>query len=151
MQRQLDIAGLTTSNNLELLRALGKQQNRAKRQAGSKEDLFAFQCRAHKLPLPARQAMFAKEVGRRWLFDFCWQPYMLAVEIEGLVVQRMGGELVVRGRHASISGFKEDCIKYATAAMLGWTVIRFEQSQVKSGEAIDYTMRCLAARGWRRE
>lgn len=117
----------------------------------SKEDAFAFQCKAHCLPPFARQALFAKSIGRRWMFDFCWDQYKLAVEIEGLVVRKLGGQLVVTGRHASISGFKEDCIKYASAAMLGWTVIRFEQSQVKNGEAIEYTIRCLAARGWRRE
>lgn len=130
--------------------AVAALERKQRKRGASKEDLFDFQCRAMKLPPFTRQAMFAKEIGRRWMFDFCWtRPYMLAVEIEGLVVQRMGGELVVRGRHASISGFKEDCLKYASAAVLGWTVIRFEQSQVKSGEAIDYTMRVLAARGWR--
>lgn len=114
------------------------------------EDLFAAQCVTHGLPTPVRQAMFAQKIGRRWLFDFCWHEYKLAVEIEGLVVRKVAGQLVVMGRHASISGFKEDAIKYASAAMLGWTVIRFEQSQVRERLAIDYTGRILEVRGWKR-
>lgn len=115
------------------------------------EDEFARQCVLHQLPQPARQWLFAKPLGRRWQFDFAFlDPYKVAVEIEGLVVFRQNGELIVKGRHASITGFREDCIKYASAALLGWTVLRFEQSQVKSGDAIEYTMRVLAARGWTR-
>lgn len=114
-------------------------------------DLFAKQCRDRGLPEHSREWMFAKSIGRRWLFDFAFlEPWKLAVEIEGLVVMRVHGELVVKGRHASITGFREDCVKYASAALLGWTVLRFEQSQVKAGDAIEYTMRVLAARGWTR-
>jgi very-short-patch-repair endonuclease len=115
----------------------------------SREDEFAFQCRAYRLPVPVRQFRFAQEVGRMWQFDFAFPQYKLAVEIEGLVVQKLAGVLVVRGRHASISGFKEDCIKYATADELGWGVLRFEQTQVKDGTAIDRTQRSLYRRGWR--
>lgn len=128
------------------------QTIRARKKAkGRPEDEFEFQLRAHRLPEFVRQWMFAKaEMNRRWQFDFAFLPYKLAVEIEGLVVRRIGRELVVQGRHASITGFKEDAIKYASAAVLGWTVLRFEQSQVKDGTAIEFTMRVLAARGWER-
>jgi hypothetical protein len=115
----------------------------------SREDDFAFQCRAFKLPPFVRQYRFAKELGRMWQFDFAFVEYKLAVEIEGLVVKRIGGQLVTLGRHVSISGFKEDCIKYSTAAEELWTVIRFEQSQVKDGTAIDRTQRNLLKRGWK--
>lgn len=146
MAQQLSIGDLVT--NEALRPGVTKQAKRAAKE--SPEDRFAFQCRAYKLPEFQRQCMFAKQaMGRRWTFDFCTAQYMLAVEVEGLVVRRVGKELVVGGRHASIAGFKEDCIKYASAAVLGWTVLRFEQSQIKSGEAIDFTMRTLAARGWK--
>lgn len=121
-----------------------------KAKAQSKEDQFDFQVRGYKLPPFTRQHRFAVSVGRNWSLDFACLQYMVAVEIEGLVVMRVNGELMVKGRHASISGFKEDCIKYATAAQLGWTVLRFEQSQVKDGTAIDFTQRVLYARGWTR-
>jgi hypothetical protein len=103
-----------------------------------------------------RQLLFAKEAtGRLWRFDFCFPDYWLAVEIEGLAVQRLhdknGPVLVVRGRHASITGIREDMLKYNTAALLGWTVLRFEQVAVRPRDAIEMTMRVLAARGWKCE
>ena len=114
------------------------------------EELFAHQCRAHRLPPFETQYQFAKSIGRKWSADFAWLQFGLIVEIEGLVMRRLEGQLVVMGRHASITGFKEDAIKYASALMLGFAVLRFEQSQVKDDTAINYTMRVLAARGWRR-
>jgi very-short-patch-repair endonuclease len=147
MTQQLSIGYLSTSDAVDALHR--RSEKRAKKQ--SPEDLFAFHCRSYELPTFVQQGQFAKSIGRKWQFDFSFHEYHLAVEIEGLVVQKLAGQLVVRGRHASISGFKEDCIKYATAATLGWTVLRFEQSQVKDLTAIDFTMKTLQARGWVRE
>lgn len=133
----------------------------AKVRKPSQADSFEFQLRAFKLPPFAREHRFATEILRagkdgkkrpcQWRFDFACQEFRLAVEIEGLVVRRIAGQLVVSGRHATISGFVEDARKYATAAVLGWTVLRFPQAMVKSGEAIDLTQRVLAARGWKRQ
>jgi hypothetical protein len=105
---------------------------------------FADQVAERGLPEPERELAFALELGRRWRFDFAWSAHMVALEIEGLVVMRVNGELQVKGRHASITGFKEDCLKYAWAAVLGWRVLRFEQSQVKSKFAVDMLARVLA-------
>lgn len=115
------------------------------------EDIFAFQCEARRLPPAARQWRFAKRIGRQWKLDFAFLEHMVAVEIEGLVVRRVQGQLVVTGRHASVTGFREDCRKYAAAAAMGWTVLRFEQSMVRDREAIETTMRVLANKGWRPE
>lgn len=126
-------------------------------------DLFASQSRMNRLPEFTREHPFAKNVGRNWRFDFCWnlapgtyglkRPIRLAVEIEGIVMRRVeiGEKLewIMGGRHATIAGFKEDCIKYSTAALLGWTVLRFEQSQVKKKFAIAMTMRVLHRMGYR--
>lgn len=127
----------------------------------SKSDLlherFATDCRTHGLPTPVTEHLFAKAaIGRRWKFDFCWPAFMVAVEIEGLVMRqlydaptpRANRVLVVYGRHATITGFREDAEKYGNAAILGWTVLRFEQSQVKDKTAVEMTVRLLAARGW---
>lgn len=142
---------METDDAAKVLIAEERRKQAKKDKAQSKEDLFDFQLRSHRLPPFVRWHKFALETHqRRFEFDFCNTQYMIAVEVEGLVVVRIGGETVVKGRHASISGFKEDCIKYAIAAELGWTVLRFEQSQVKDGTAIDMTMRVLYARGWRR-
>lgn len=151
---QLDLAADAHESTVrEALRAGKAERRKAGRRAkGEKlkpEEIFEIQCRNRALPPFAMQAAFALKMGRRWKFDFCWHEYHLAIEVEGLVVRKLAGQLVCMGRHASISGFKEDAIKYATAALLGWTVVRFEQSQVKDGTAIDYTMRILEARGWK--
>lgn len=139
--------------------AVTAAMTKSRRKRGSRsrtaEDEFAFQCRAYRLPDVVRQLQFAKKaMGRKWQLDFAFpEPYMLAVEIEGLVVTTaiVGGKkrLVSMGRHAHADGFREDCRKYAAAAQLGWTVIRFEAQMVKTGEAIEMTMRLLSARGWK--
>jgi very-short-patch-repair endonuclease len=119
------------------------------------EDFFEAQMR----PLPnlgmIRQYQFAKAtIGRNWAFDFAFMPYHVAVEIEGLAVARRCAkchpkELVVLGRHASIKGIKGDMEKYNTAGLLGWTVLRFQQQDVKPRHAYNFTLQVLAARGWR--
>lgn len=105
---------------------------------------FADQVAAAALPEPTRELLFASELGWRWRFDFAWPEHRVALEIEGLVVMRVNGELQVKGRHASITGFKDDCVKYAWAAVLGWRVLRFEQSQVRSKFAVEMLARVLA-------
>ena len=118
------------------------------------EDLFASQCRAYRLPEFQRQFRFGKAIGRQWRFDFAWpQPqFRVAVEIDGVVVRRIHGELVVSGRHATIGGIRADNEKINTAqGILGWTVLRFLQSDVKPRHAIEFTMQVMAARGWNPE
>lgn len=140
---------------------------REKRSKSEKlHDDFRFACNARRLPVPRckghpdGELRFAKEShGRQWRFDFAWQCFMVAVELEGLVYRRLYDfdketrrykpVTVLRGRHATPEGFKEDTRKYAIAAEIGWFVLRFEQDAVKSGEAIDQTIRVLHARGWR--
>lgn len=98
-----------------------------------------------------RQVLFAKAaLGRLWRLDFGFRDYMVAVEIEGIVPKRIGRELVVGGRHGSIAGIIEDMDKYNSAALLGWTVLRFPQKYVKQRHALDMTLRVLTARGWQR-
>jgi len=62
-----------------------------------------------------------------WRFDFAWPDKRLACEVEG------GG--FVGGRHTRGAGFREDCHKYHHAMRLGWTVYRYEESLIKSGDA----------------
>jgi hypothetical protein len=139
---------------------------------------FLRDCTLHGLPAPIAEHQFAKAaLGRRWEFDFCWPQFNVAVEIEGIVVKRvwvahfaegspkpvfvngrvvnfpalrfeLKSELVSVGRHASIDGLREDCVKYNSANLLGWHVLRFEQSQIRDRDAVEMTVRVLAARGW---
>lgn len=116
---------------------------------------FAFQCVSRKLPPFHRNYRFATSIlhpetrkPRQWQFDFAWPEYRVCVEVEGLVIRRIDGELVTLGRHANPEGFREDCIKYAYAQILGWSLLRFEQIQVKSGVAVNFAMDLLAVKGW---
>lgn len=114
------------------------------------EDLFAAQCRQYRLPRFEQQYKFAKQVlGRQWRFDFAFPDYKLAIEIDGVAVRRLEGRLVVLGRHASIEGIRGDHEKINTAILLGWSVLRFLQTDVKPELAITTTQRVLAARGWK--
>jgi hypothetical protein len=115
---------------------------------GPEED-FDLQCRQFLLPPFERELVFAKAIGRRWRLDFAFRDYWLAVELEGLVPQRIGGQLVVTGRHGTVAGIIGDMEKYNTAALLGWTVLRFPVKYVRSRDAVEMTMRVLAARGWK--
>ena len=145
------------------------------RKVNGHEELFASQCRQFQLPPFEQQHLFAKAaMQRNWRFDFAWREYKVAVEIEGLIPTNLwratldgpspverGGViinvvkcerlLVVLGRHATIGGIKGDMEKYNAAALLGWSVLRFEQKDVKPKHAIETTMRVLAERGWRQQ
>ena len=58
---------------------------------------------------------------RRWRFDFAAVGCQVALEIEGGVWSK--------GRHVNPQGFINDCIKYNSAAALGWSVIRVTPQQ----------------------
>lgn len=129
--------------------------------------LFLFHIRARKLPVPRskdhaegevvfmegevvqrhQKARKLKTRGKapKWAFDFAWPEHRIAVEIEGVTVVRAGKMFLIGGRHGTIDGFKEDAEKYAWAAVKGWRLLRFEQSQVKAGLAIDMLVRLFSA------
>lgn len=98
------------------------------------EEMLALHIRAHRLPAPQREHVFAE--GRRWRFDFAWPQQKLAVEVEGGVW--------TAGRHTRGSGFLADCEKYNRAALDGWRVLRFFTDQVKDGTAIATIKEALA-------
>lgn len=115
------------------------------------EDRFDYDCRKHGLPPFVRDHKFAvAAMKRRWKFDFAWLEQKVAVEVEGLNVrQNAAGEWQLSGRHATVTGFREDCVKYNAAALLGWIVLRFVSNQVSSDYGVQATMRALSMRGWR--
>ncbi len=75
---------------------------------------------------------------RRWRADFVEPNYRWLVECEGATYSG--------GRHVTGKGFENDCEKYAEAAVLGWTVLRFTTNQIMSGKAKDTVKRLLEAR-----
>ena len=147
--------GETARSKVVELRALDRKLQKGKGESAA--EMFARHCRERGLPPYVREYQFATRIKRKWAFDFMWsmrregaEPYKLAVEIEGIVMrQSKGGEWIMGGRHATIQGYTEDCIKYATAGLLGWRVMRFNQALVKNKFAVNMVMRALARNGWR--
>jgi very-short-patch-repair endonuclease len=90
------------------------------------EETFALHIAAEKMERPRREFHFHPT--RKWRFDFAWPARMLAVEIDG-------GEWV-RSRHFSAKTADAEREKTIAADRLGWTVLHFTGSQVRSGEAI---------------
>lgn len=77
---------------------------------------------------------------RRWRFDYAWPDQLVAFEYEGGV---WGGQ----GRHVRGRGYRDDCIKYSTAAALGWCVIRATVDMVECGVAFDLLALAFEHRG----
>jgi very-short-patch-repair endonuclease len=65
---------------------------------------------------------------RKWRFDFAWPSVMVAVEIEG--------GTWAGGRHNTGAGMAKDCDKYNAATQMGWKVLRFTSSHLKSPDAV---------------
>lgn len=111
--------------------------------------IFATQCQNVGLPTPERELRFAKAaMGKQWRFDFAWRQYMLAVELQGVVVRRIGGKVYTMGAHADVKGMRSDHAKLNAAILLGWSVLQFVQDEVKPKRAIEMTVRVLQSRGW---
>ncbi len=101
------------------------------------EDELIGQIALAGLPLPTRELVFAKDIGRRWRFDLSWPDRMIAAEVEG---GTWSG-----GRHTRGSGFEKDCQKYNTATEMSWRVVRFTAGLIHSGEALSVLKRLLQA------
>lgn len=82
--------------------------------------VFAAVMRDAGVYAPVAEHRFAPP--RRWRFDFAWPDDRIAVELEGVVWRG-------KGRHQTAKGYAADCEKYNRAALLGWIVLRFTQSQ----------------------
>ena len=103
------------------------------------EQLLAVQLEQAGIPFE-REVLFAKP--RRFRADFeiyaagRGQGPNLLVEIEGGI----GGT----SRHATYTGFTNDCIKYNLAAELGFTVLRYTSRMVNEGDAFNQIRRILS-------
>lgn len=86
------------------------------------ENLFEFQIKV--LRVPAFEKEYRFHPTRRWRFDFAWPEHKIAAEVEG--------GTWTGGRHSRGLGFHNDCVKYNSAIILGWQVLRFDSQLVKS-------------------
>lgn len=84
--------------------------------------IFETLCKSYGIKGVSSEHIFAKELGRKWRFDFAIIEHKIAIEIEGGVW--------IAGRHNRGSGFIKDMEKYNTAAMLGWRILRFTPQQI---------------------
>lgn len=140
---------LFSPKDLKGLRHL-KRVKRGRREGKIADDeQMALDFESSDLPDFEREHLFALAIGRRWRFDFAWPAYRVAVEYEGLVVRRIGGELIVTGRHATVTGMREDMVKYNAAAMQGWAVFRFDRDLVRAKEHVRTIREALLLRGWK--
>jgi len=98
----------------------------AKAKRTALEDRLLGQLLAHGVPKPEREYRF--EPARRWRFDFAWPDQLVAVEVDG-------GEWV-RGHHWRPEGVAADREKTLAADRLGWTVLHFTGTAIRSGEAV---------------
>lgn len=99
-------------------------------------DPVVLWCRASRVPEPELEFVFASP--RKWRFDYAFVPAKLALEIEG-------GAFIV-GRHTRGRGFSNDLVKYAEAAILGWTVLRATPEQITNGTAFGWLTRWFQGR-----
>ncbi|MBQ4929401.1 DUF559 domain-containing protein [Acinetobacter baumannii] len=65
---------------------------------------------------------------RKWRADFLITGTKILIEVEGGIWSG--------GRHTRGKGYLGDMEKYNSAAMMGFTVLRFSTEQVKSGMAL---------------
>jgi len=76
---------------------------------------------------------------RRWRFDYAWPEHKIAFEVEG--------GAWTNGRHVRGKGYENDCVKYSTAAIKGWTVIRATTNMVSDGRAVELLEQAFKAKG----
>jgi very-short-patch-repair endonuclease len=75
---------------------------------------------------------------REWRFDYALPPLKIAVEVEGAVWSN--------GRHTRGSGFIKDCIKYNSAAALGWTVFRLPEALIEKPDHLKLIIEFIKAK-----
>jgi len=97
------------------------------------EETLAIELKHHGVPPFKRQFRFHPT--RRWLLDFAWPQYKVAVEVEG--------GTWIGGRHTRPKGYAADCEKYNEATLQGWSVYRFTRDSVLDGRAVEVIREAL--------
>lgn len=102
-------------------------------QSNDKAEEFAYCWRylaPEGMPQPEREYRFAN--GRKYQFDFAFEKYKVAVEIDGgtLMVRnsRRTGRPVVVGRH----NLDADRIKCNLATQAGWRILHYTPAMLKN-------------------
>jgi very-short-patch-repair endonuclease len=95
------------------------------------------------LPEPLTEYQFAKELGRKWRFDYAWFRYDGVIHADFVtmapvqnIALEVDGAVWVNGRHTRGSGYEKDLEKINTATLMGWRVFRVSTGMVKDGRAV---------------
>lgn len=106
------------------------------------EETLALHMRAANLSPVREYRLFAEAVGmgkglrqrldaagmRDFRFDFCFKEEKLLIEVDGGIYSG--------GRHTRGAGFEDDCTKINQAVLMGYRVLRFGPTAIKSGVAL---------------
>ncbi|EOD1396899.1 DUF559 domain-containing protein [Acinetobacter baumannii] len=114
-------------------RLYAKRSSKTKRRASVKKERVVSEGEAtlvqhlktHKISFEQEYKFHPK---RKWRTDFLLTGTKILVEVEGGIWSG--------GRHTRGKGYIGDMEKYNSAAMMGFTVLRFSTEQVKSGMAL---------------
>lgn len=102
-------------------------------------DLFLLALRAHQLPPPETEVVFARP--RRWRADYLWAQQRVIVEREGGLFSRARARLA----HASPTSILRDMEKSNAAQLLGYRYLRYTPTQLDSGACLDDLRRVLTS------
>jgi very-short-patch-repair endonuclease len=98
--------------------------------------LYVKFCKAAGIPAPTPEYVFAKSIGRKWRFDYCWVDQKVALEVDG--------GIWTHGRHTRGAGWLKDAEKLNTAAAMGWRLLRCTPDQLASQEMLDLIKQALS-------
>lgn len=73
---------------------------------------------------------------RKWRFDWAYPEKLLAIEYQGGAYYKGMG-------HQTTAGFTKDCLKFSTAASLGWRIILVTAGMVRDGSAAQLIEKAL--------
>ncbi|MDH2535701.1 DUF559 domain-containing protein [Acinetobacter baumannii] len=114
-------------------RLYAKRSSKTKRRASVKKERVVSEGEATLVQhLKTHKISFEQEYKfhptRKWRADFLITGTKILIEVEGGIWNG--------GRHTRGKGYLGDMEKYNSAAMIGFTVLRFSTEQVKAGVAI---------------
>lgn len=95
---------------------------------------FLSQLKIARVPQPISEFRFHPV--RKWRFDFAYPGEKLAIEYQGGVYYKGMG-------HQTVGGMERDCLKFSSAAALGWRVMPINAGMVRRGEALQLVIEAL--------
>lgn len=108
---------------------------------------FLFQCKHRGLPPVFAQWRFPrsdrpKVRESKWRCDFVFLDFKIMCEIDG--------GIWIKGAHSHPQDIIRNMTKGNDAILLGYHVLHFTPSEVKSGHAVAFTEKVLIAKGWKK-